>query len=37
MIDEGYAEIATYRLLMAYKYDPKEDLHAEIQLDGVGT
>lgn len=40
IIVEGYAEIATYRALMAYMYDkdsPKpKDPHIEVPLDGVG-
>lgn len=36
IIVEGYAEIATYRALMAYMYDPTKDLHLEVPLDGVG-
>jgi len=34
---EGYAEIATYRTLMAYLYEPGRDVHEELLLDGVGT
>lgn len=33
---EGYAEMATYRTLMAYLYDPNGAVHDEIELDGVG-
>jgi mannan polymerase complexes MNN9 subunit len=33
----GYAEIPTYRSLMAYMYEPGRDVHEEVQLDGVGT
>jgi mannan polymerase complexes MNN9 subunit len=33
----GYAEIPTYRSLMAYMYDKGRDVHEEVQLDGVGT
>lgn len=35
---EGYAEMATYRLLMTGMYDPNEpgDEHTEVELDGVG-
>ncbi|KAI5287328.1 Golgi mannosyltransferase complex subunit [Ascosphaera acerosa] len=35
---EGYAEIPTYRTLMAHmaNLDPNADKHAEMQLDGVG-
>ena len=33
---EGYAELATYRTLMAYMVDEEADLHTEVPLDGVG-
>ncbi|KAK6530156.1 Golgi mannosyltransferase complex subunit [Orbilia ellipsospora] len=33
---EGYAEMPTYRALMAYQRDEKGDKHVEMQLDGVG-
>jgi mannan polymerase complexes MNN9 subunit len=33
----GYAEIPTYRTLMAYLYEPGQDAHEELSLDGVGT
>lgn len=37
---EGYAEVATYRALMAYMYDMEstaaKDPHLEVPLDGVG-
>ncbi|KAF2462151.1 alpha-1,6 mannosyltransferase subunit [Lineolata rhizophorae] len=33
---EGYRELPTYRTLMAYMADSNQDLHAEVQLDGVG-
>ncbi|CAN6657389.1 mannan polymerase complexes subunit Mnn9p [Trichomonascus vanleenenianus] len=33
---EGYAEMATYRTLMAALYEEKGDKHWEIELDGVG-
>ena len=33
---EGYAEMPTYRPLMAYMVDERKDVHAEIRLDGVG-
>lgn len=36
IIVEGYQEIATYRVLMAYLYDPSKDIDMEIPLDGVG-
>lgn len=36
IIVEGYAEIATYRPLMAKYYDEKGDSSAEMSLDGVG-
>ncbi|GMF55499.1 unnamed protein product [[Candida] boidinii] len=36
IIVEGYAEIATYRPLMAHFYDPNGDIHTEMELDGVG-
>lgn len=36
IILEGYAEMATYRLLMAKIYNPKADVHEEMALDGVG-
>ena len=34
---EGYAEIPTYRTLLAYLYEPGGDVHEELLLDGVGT
>ncbi len=34
---KGYAEIPTYRTLMAYLYEEGRDIHEEIQLDGVGA
>jgi mannan polymerase complexes MNN9 subunit len=34
---KGYAEIATYRSLMALLYEPGGDIHEELRLDGVGT
>lgn len=34
---KGYAEIPTYRTLMAYLYEPGQDVHEELLLDGVGT
>lgn len=34
---KGYAEIPTYRTLMAYLYEEGGNVHEEIQLDGVGT
>lgn len=37
VIFEGYAEMATYRALMAYMYEAGRDIHEEVQLDGVGT
>lgn len=36
IIVEGYQEIATYRVLMAYLYDDTKDIDVEIPLDGVG-
>ncbi|KAJ4982533.1 mannan polymerase complexes mnn9 subunit [Stagonosporopsis vannaccii] len=33
---EGYAEMATYRSLMAYMHDPAADPGAKVKLDGVG-
>ncbi|EDK44635.1 protein MNN9 [Lodderomyces elongisporus NRRL YB-4239] len=36
IIVEGYAEIATYRPLMAHFYDAKGDANTEMALDGVG-
>ncbi|KAI3405289.2 hypothetical protein KGF56_001901 [Candida oxycetoniae] len=36
IIVEGYAEMATYRPLMAHHYDAKGDVNAEMALDGVG-
>lgn len=33
---EGYAEMATYRALMAYMYTEGGDPHEEVPLDGVG-
>lgn len=33
---EGYAEMPTYRALMAYMYDEQADKHTEVDLDGVG-
>lgn len=33
---EGYAEMATYRSLMAYMGDSQGDPRAEVDLDGVG-
>lgn len=33
---EGYAEMATYRALMAYMYEAGADIHTEVPLDGVG-
>lgn len=36
IIVEGYQEIATYRVLMAYLYDSTKDVDMEIPLDGVG-
>lgn len=33
---EGYAEMPTFRALMAWMYDEREDQHLELQLDGVG-
>jgi mannan polymerase complexes MNN9 subunit len=33
---EGYAEMATYRSLMAYMYDASADAGAKVKLDGVG-
>ncbi|KAK7204109.1 Anp1-domain-containing protein [Myxozyma melibiosi] len=37
VIFEGYAEMATYRTLMAYLYVPGNDVHEEVPLDGVGA
>ncbi|VVT58794.1 uncharacterized protein SAPINGB_P006387 [Magnusiomyces paraingens] len=36
IIVEGYQELATYRVLMAYLYDATKDPNMEIPLDGVG-
>lgn len=36
IIVEGYADIATYRPLMAHFYDAAGDKNVEMQLDGVG-
>lgn len=36
IIVEGYAEMATYRPLMAHFYDAKGDKNAQMNLDGVG-
>ncbi|CCC69223.1 hypothetical protein NCAS_0C02330 [Naumovozyma castellii] len=36
IIVEGYAEIATYRPLMAYFHDPDNSVAEEMRLDGVG-
>ncbi len=36
IIVEGYAEIATYRPLMAHFFDQNGDVNTEMQLDGVG-
>ncbi|CAI5758246.1 unnamed protein product [Candida verbasci] len=36
IIVEGYAEMATYRPLMAHFYEEKGDVNTEMQLDGVG-
>lgn len=36
IIVEGYANMATFRPLMAHFYDPKGDSSVEMQLDGVG-
>ncbi|KAI0461524.1 Golgi mannosyltransferase complex subunit [Komagataella kurtzmanii] len=36
IIVEGYAELPTFRALMAHFYDPHGDLSTEMQLDGVG-
>ncbi|KAK5108535.1 hypothetical protein LTR62_008191 [Meristemomyces frigidus] len=36
IILEGYAEMATYRSLMAYMADPNGDSRTEVDLDGVG-
>ena len=36
IIVEGYAEMATYRPLMAYYYGAKSDIHTEMALDGIG-
>lgn len=33
---EGYADMATFRALMAYMYDEQGDKHTEVELDGVG-
>ncbi|EHL02564.1 putative Mannan polymerase complex subunit mnn9 [Glarea lozoyensis 74030] len=33
---EGYAEMATYRTLMAYMYEEGADINTEVPLDGVG-
>ncbi|KAK9243765.1 Anp1-domain-containing protein [Lipomyces tetrasporus] len=37
VIFEGYEEMVTYRTLMSYQYVSGNDLHEEIQLDGVGA
>ena len=36
-LTKGYAEIPTYRTLMAYLYEEGGEIHEEIPLDGVGT
>ncbi|KFY22876.1 hypothetical protein V493_06265 [Pseudogymnoascus sp. VKM F-4281 (FW-2241)] len=36
VIFEGYAEMPTYRALMAYQYKKGEDIRTEMALDGVG-
>ncbi|EGW31705.1 uncharacterized protein SPAPADRAFT_62310 [Spathaspora passalidarum NRRL Y-27907] len=36
IIVEGYAEMATYRPLMAHFYDANGDVNSEMALDGVG-
>ncbi|KAG5422184.1 MNN9 [Candida metapsilosis] len=36
IIVEGYAEMATYRALMAHFYDANQDVNTEMPLDGVG-
>lgn len=36
IVVEGYAELATYRPLMAHFYDENGDVHTEMALDGVG-
>lgn len=36
IIVEGYAEMATYRPLMAHFYDANGDIRSEMPLDGVG-
>ncbi|CAH6719331.1 mannan polymerase complexes subunit Mnn9p [[Candida] jaroonii] len=36
IIVEGYAEMATYRTLMAHLYNAKADQNTEMALDGVG-
>ncbi len=36
IILEGYADMATYRTLMAYEYQEGEDANTETELDGVG-
>lgn len=33
---EGYAEMATYRTLLAYMFNPEGDIRQEVPLDGVG-
>lgn len=33
---EGYADMATFRALMAYMYDDRADKHMEVDLDGIG-
>lgn len=33
---EGYGEMATYRTLMGWKFDPTGDIRASMPLDGVG-
>ncbi|KAK9455451.1 Anp1-domain-containing protein [Dipodascopsis uninucleata] len=37
IIFEGYSEMATYRTLMAYLYVDGNDIHEEVELDGVGA
>lgn len=36
IILEGYKEMATYRLLMAYEFENGGQVHKEVTLDGVG-
>lgn len=36
IILEGYKEMATYRLLMAFEFENGGQVHKEVQLDGVG-